>query len=169
MATYKYSFQGYDKTNMARASGTNLKISLKKTVEVCKAINGKRINTTIDFLEKVINQKSVVPYTRYKKEVAHKRGKGIDTGGYPKNVATELLKLIKSAQKNAQERELGENLYIASASCRKGVRRYRFGRFMGRKMKSTNVEIILIAKENNKNTLRKNMKKKKTLEVENKK
>ena len=150
MANHKYSYQDYDKTNMARASGNNLKISLKKTVEVCKAIKGKKLKTALDFLEKVTNQEAVVPYTRYKREVAHKRGKGIDTGGYPKNVATELLKLIKSAQKNAQERELGDDLYVMSASCRKGISRYHNGRYLGRKMKSTNVEIIVGIKENNK-------------------
>ena len=150
MANYKYSYQNYDKTIMARASGNNLKISLKKTVEVCKAIKGKKLKTAIDFLEKVTKQEAVVSYTRYKREVAHKRGKGIDTGGYPKNVATELLKLIKSAQKNAEERELGDDLHIITASCRKGVSRYHYGRYSGRKTKATHIEIIVGIKENKK-------------------
>ena len=37
-----------------------------------------------------------------------------------------------------------------SASCRKGVSRYHYGRYSGRKMKSTNVEIIIGIRENNK-------------------
>lgn len=140
---YAYSFQNYDNSSMARSSGSNLSVSLKKSVEACKSIQGKKVTTAIDFLEKVINQKAVVAYTRYNQEMAHKRGKGISTGGYPVNVAKELLRLIKSAQKNAIDKELGENLVVLSASSRKGASRYHYGRYSGRKMKSTNLEIVV--------------------------
>jgi large subunit ribosomal protein L22 len=141
---YKYSFEKYDNETMARASGSNLNISLKKSVETLREIRGKKVSSAIKFLEAVIEQKAVVPYRRYKAEMAHKRGKGVDTGGYPVSVAKEVLRLLKSAQKNAEDKELdSENLYVISASCRKGATRYHYGRFSGRKMKSTNVEIIV--------------------------
>lgn len=147
---YKYSMEGYDNQSMARAFRSNASISLKKTVELAKAIKGKRVSTAINYLERVAEQKAVVPYTRYKAEVAHKRGVGIDTGGYPVKVAQEVLKLLKSAQKNASEKELGGELYVLSVSGRKGSGRYHIGRHMGRKMKTTNVEVIIGTKANKK-------------------
>ena len=72
----------------------------------------------------------------------HKRGKGVDTGGFPVNVAKEVLKLLKSAQKNASDRELGEKLYVLAVSARKGTARYHYGRKAGTKMKSTNTLAI---------------------------
>ena len=103
----------------------------------------KKVSTVIDYLEKVMDTKAVVPYRRYKQEVAHKRGKGIDTGGFPINVAKEVLHLVKSAEKNAKDRELGDNLVILSVSARKGSTRYHYGRYSGRLMKSTNVEVVI--------------------------
>ncbi len=144
MGKYKYSYQG-DKSAVALSSGTSLTISLKKTVETAKAIKGKSVSYALHYLEEVTKEKKVVPYTRYKAEMGHKRGKGIDSGGFPVNVAKELLRLVKSAQSNAKEKELGDSLKIVSVSARKGPTRYIAGRYSGRKTKSTNVEIVLAA------------------------
>ena len=142
-----YAYTEFDKSTMARAQGTNLKISLKKSVETLRAIRGKKVSSAINFLEEVENQRMVVPYFRYNTEMPHKRGKGIAAGGYPRNVARELIKLLKNAQANAKEQEITGTLYVLSASSRKGTRRYRMGRYMGRLMKSTNVEIIVGVKK----------------------
>jgi len=143
----KYSYEGFNKETMARSCSQNTSISLKKGVEACKAIKGKKVTSAINFLERVIEQKAVVPYTRYHAEMGHKRGKGIMAGGYPVKVAEELLRLIKNAQKNAEEQELGEELIVVNASVRKGSTRYHYGRYMGRQMKSTNVEVIVGVKQ----------------------
>ncbi len=147
MAEYKYAFEAFDKQTMARACGSNLSISLKKTVEVAKTIRGKKVKNVISYLESVVEQKAVVPYRKYRAEMGHKKGAGIDTGGYPVTVAKELLKMIKSAQKNASEQEISGELYLLSLSARKGGARYHYGRYSGRKMKSTNVEVIVGVKE----------------------
>lgn len=144
---YKYSFENYNKETMARASSVNASVSLKKSVETLKAIKNKKVTTAIKFLEAVIEKKAVVPYTRFNTEMPHRRGKGIAAGGYPVNVATELLRLVKAAEKNAKESEISGELVIVSGSCRQGTNRYHNGRYMGRKMKSTNIEIIVGAKE----------------------
>ncbi len=144
---YKYSFQNFDKETMARASATNLSISLKFSVETLKQIRGKKVSAAISFLKEVIAQKTPVPYNRYGAEMAHRRGKGISTGGFPVKVAEEVLKLVESAAKNASEQELGEKLYIISASARKGTTRYHYGRYSGRQMKSSNVEIVVGGKK----------------------
>jgi large subunit ribosomal protein L22 len=144
---YKYSFEKFNKETMARASTQNAQISLKKSVETAKAIKGKKISTVINYLEKVIEQKAVVPYTRYNTEMPHRKGSGIMAGGYPVKVAEELLRLVKAAEKNADNQEISGNLIVISCSVRKGSSRYHYGRYMGRKMKSTNVEVIVGLKQ----------------------
>lgn len=139
----KYSYNNLDKETMAWASSQNVAISLKKSVEVAKFIKGKKADKACSLLEKVIEEKQVVPYTRYFAEMGHKRGKGISTGGYPVKVAKEFLRVLKGAIKNAEEKELGEDLRVLSCSVRKGSRRYHNGRFFGRLMKSTNLEIVV--------------------------
>lgn len=138
-----YAYQGFDKQTMARSQGANLKISFKRSVELLRAIKGKKVSSAIIYLNGVIEQTAVVPYKRFNQEMPHKRGKGIASGGYPVNVAKEIVVLLKNAQKNAQEQELPETLYVISASARKGTKRYHSGRNMGQLMKSTNVELII--------------------------
>ena len=142
----KYAFENFNKETMARASGNNLSISLKKATETLREIRGKKVSAAVSFLNQVIEQKTPVAYRRYGAEMAHRRGKGIAAGGYPVKVAKEILRLLNSAAKNASEQELGENLYVISASARKGSTRYHNGRNAG-KMKSTNVEVIVGVKE----------------------
>jgi ribosomal protein uL22 len=144
--TYKYAFQNFDKNTMARASGTNLTISLKKTVETAKELSGKKVSTAINYLERVANLKAVVPYRTYRGEMGHKRGKGIDTGGFPVKVSNEIVSLLQSAKKNAEDLGLDENLYVLSVSGRKGSSRYKPGRYSGRKAKATSVEVIIGSK-----------------------
>ena len=138
-----YTYQGFDKQTMARAKGENLKISLKKSVELLRAIKGKKVDVAIRYLEEVIAQKAVVPYVRYNKEMPHKRGKGIAAGGYPVNVAKEVLRLLQNAQKNASEQEISGTLYVLGTSAKKGQRRFHMGRNIGQMIKSTNVELVI--------------------------
>lgn len=145
---YNYAYQKYDKETMAVAHSTNVAISLKKSVETARFIQGKKVSSAIKALEGVKDKRVVVPYRKYRAEMGHKRGKGIDTGGFPIKVAEEIIRLLKAAQKNAAEKELGENLYLISVSARKAVGRYHNGRQMGRKMKSTNVEVVVGEKKN---------------------
>lgn len=140
---YKYSFQNFDKNTMARACGSNLTISLKKTVETAKMLSGKKVSTAIDYLEKVADLKAVVPYRKYRGEMGHKRGAGIDNGGFPVKVANEIVGLLKSAEKNAADLGLDEVLYVLSVSGRKGASRYKPGRYSGRKAKATSVEVVV--------------------------
>ncbi len=144
--TYNYSYQEFNNETMARACVTNAGVSLKKSVEVARFIRGKKLTYAISLLEKVSEQKIPVPYKKYRAEMPHRRGKGIDAGGYPVHVANEFLRLLKSAQKNASEKEIGSELYVLAVSSRKGSSRYHYGRYAGRSMKSTNIEVIVGAK-----------------------
>lgn len=140
---YKYAFQGFNSESMARAHEANLQISMKKSVELARALQGKKVSSAVIYLNQVIDQKAVVPYLRYIKEMPHRRGKGIMAGGYPVNVAKGFLKVLENAQKNAAELEISGELYVLSSSSRQGSSRYHTGRYAGRKMKSTNVEVIV--------------------------
>lgn len=144
---YNYSFEKFNKETMARACSTNVAISMKKSVETARSIRGKKLSYVINFLEKVAEKKAVVPYKRYIAEMPHRRGKGIATGGFPVKVTEEFLRVIKSAQKNASENEIEGELYLLAVSVRQGTGRYHNGRYMGRKMKSTNLEVVVGVKE----------------------
>lgn len=144
---YKYSFQNFNKETMARAHSTNASISLKKSVEVTNAVRNKKLAVAIAYLERVALKETVVPFRRYTTEMPHQKGKGISAGGYPVHVAEELVRLFKAAQKNALEQEIAGELYVLATSVRKGAQRYHMGRYSGRKMKSTHVEVIVGLKE----------------------
>ena len=139
----KYSYHKANNEELAKAIGSNLNISLKKSVETLSAIKGMRVTSAKKYLEDVIDKKRPIPYKRFNQEVPHRRGKGIAAGGYPVSVAKELLTLLKNAESNAREKEISEELYIISASARKGARRFHLGRKMGQMMKSTHAEIIV--------------------------
>ena len=140
---YNYSYEGFNKESMARSSSSNSRISLKKSVEVARALQGKKVHVAKAFLENVTAQKQVVQYKRFNTEMAHRKGKGIMSGGYPVNVAEQFLKVLHNAVKNAENLNLGDELKIVSASVRKGPSRYKMSRLSGRKMKSTHVEIVI--------------------------
>ena len=142
---YKYAFQDYDKEVMARACRTNVPISLKKSVELANYLRGRNVKEALKILDEVEQLKRPIPYKRYFQEVAHKKGKGIATGGYPVKVAKEFRKLLKIAIAAAKEKELGdeENLVILAISARKGERMWRVGRHLGRMAKRTHIEVVL--------------------------
>lgn len=142
---YKYSYQTFNSTSMARASTVNARISFKKSVEVARQLTGKKVSVAKKFLEDVIKQEQVVEYKRFNTEMPHKKGKGVMAGGYPVNVAKQFLLVLKNCEKNAENLGLGESdeLKIISASVRQGTGRYKMSRMSGRKMKSTHVEIIV--------------------------
>ena len=149
---YKYAYQTFNSSTMARASTVNARISFKKSVEVARQLTGKKVSVAKRYLEDVVNQEQVVEYRRFNTEMPHRKGKGIMAGGYPVNVAKQFLLVLKNCEKNAENMELGEanELRIISASARQGTGRYKMSRMSGRKMKSTHVEII-VAQDEKKN------------------
>lgn len=139
----KIAYINFDKKNMSISRGNNLKISLKKSVEVSRFIKGKKLSYVLTLLENVVDKRQIVPYLKYNRDMPHQKGKGISSGGYPINVAMKFLELTNSAKKNIESLNLVGTLYVLSVSARKGVTRMHNSRHSGRKIKSTNVEIIL--------------------------
>lgn len=146
---YKYAFnKEFDKDTMSRAHLTNQKVSFKKSVEVAKQMQGKKISYVKKYLQEVIELKKPINYKRFNQELAHRKGKGISSGGFPIKVCEVFLSIIKIAESGAKEKSLNEtDLYILSVSARKGEARHHYGRYHSRKMKSTNLEIILGVKK----------------------
>ncbi len=106
MPTYRYSVQT-DPDRSAKASARDIDISRKAAREICTAIKGKTIHDCIEYLEAVIEKKAAVPYRRFKKNVGHKSNVVGWTGGrFPVKAATEILKVVRNLENNAENNQL---------------------------------------------------------------
>ena len=137
-----YTFRDYKAENMARAIGMALPISLKQSVEICNFIENKNVNDAKKILQNVMDKKLAIPFKRYNWDLGHK--KGIGPGRYPGKASKEFIKLIESAEANAQFKGLNtSNLLISHISAHKSSKSWHYGRQSRRKMKRTNIEIVI--------------------------
>lgn len=127
---------------MARAIGTALPISFKQSVEVCNFIKNKNINDVKKILQNVIKKETAIPFRIYNWDLGHK--KKIGPGRYPEKASRTFIKLIEAVEANAQFKGLNtSNLVIAHVSAHKAGKAWHFGRKSRRRMKRTNIEIIV--------------------------
>ena len=157
-----YTFRNYDEEHMARAVGIALPISFKQSVEVCRFIKNKNVTDAKKMLKRVLEKKQAVPFSRYNFDLGHK--KKIGPGRYPERTSEELIKLIEDVEANAQFKGLNtSNLVITHISAHKAGKAWHYGRQSRRKMKRTNVEIVVEekAKAENKKMQGKNQEKQK--------
>ena len=149
MARIKYAYQPADETKAAKAMGYEMPISFKHAVEICRELRGKKISEAKKFLEDVIAMRRPVPFRKYKKKVAHKRG--IDkwyAGRYPQKAAKYILKVLRNLEANAEYKGLElDKLVIVHAQAQKGrvIKRYMpraFGRATPRFQQLTTVEFV---------------------------
>ena len=133
----------YDDKKMARAMGVALPVSTKKTVEVCSFVKGRELSKAIRLLEGVIAEQVAVPFHKYAKGgTGHKPG--IGPGRYPKNVCTEVIKLLRQVEANARNRGLNAaGLVVSSILAKKAAKAWHFGRQRRRQMKRTHVEVVI--------------------------
>jgi len=118
--TTKYSMVS-DPAKTARAYGRDLPVSPKSGRNVAKAIRGMPVNRAKEFLNEVVELKTPVPFTVRKRKIAHRRGQGFGPGKYPQKVARHFLKVIESAEANAEYKGLDtDNLVITHASAYQG-------------------------------------------------
>ena len=139
-----------DLETTAKAMGSELHISPKHAREVCRAVRGKRVEDAEVYLEKVLDMKDAVPFKRYKKKVAHRRGlKKWYAGRYPVKATDEILKLIRGAKSNAEYKGLDpEALRVWRAATKKGrtirgIIPRAFGRATPKDTETVTVEIVL--------------------------
>jgi large subunit ribosomal protein L22 len=134
----------------AKAMGSELHISPKHAREVCRAVKGRKVEDAEAYLEKVLDMKGAIPFKRYKKKVAHRRGlKKWYAGRYPVKATDEILKLIRGAKSNAEYKGLDlEALRVWRAATKKGrtirgIIPRAFGRATPKDTETVNVEIVL--------------------------
>jgi len=139
-----------DPETTAKAMAHELHISPKHTHEVCRAIKGKKVEDAEEYLEDVLDMKVAVPFKRYKKKVAHRRGlKKWYAGRYPLNATYEILKLLRNAKGNAEYKGLEpEALRIWRVATKqgrtiRGIFPRAFGRATPKNTETVTVEIIL--------------------------
>ena len=121
-----YTFEPEEKH--AKAFGRNLSISMKDSLKVCKKIKGKPLVKAKKILNGLEN------------ETIHINGK------YYTKAAGEIKNLIESCEKNADFLGLAKDNLKVHVSVHKGsnMRRRRRKAAFGNRMKSTNLEVILI-------------------------
>jgi ribosomal protein L22 len=137
----KYSMQV---TKSDAYGKTTLSVSRKHAVKVCRAINRKKLNAAKDLLSNLIAMKRDL------------RGK------YYTKTAKEILKTVKDVEHNAKQKNLDLESLLVYASANKGFTQYRLRRKSkhGKKLKITNVQIVLRGKDGRGKEVRKGSDKK---------
>jgi len=125
----------------AIARSTNLPISTKFSIEISDFIRNKPLAAARKLLEGVIEKKVVVPFTKYKKDLSHKKG-NVAAGRYPINAAKSFLILLRTVEANAENKGLNANkLFITKVISNRGEHRRRYGRKGGKRAKTTHLFI----------------------------
>jgi large subunit ribosomal protein L22 len=119
---------GIEESKIAKAVIRDAPISFKEAYEVCKVLRGMKLSDAKELLKKVIELKEPIPYVRYKKSIAHKRGLpdkwskwGSPIGRYPIKVCKYMLKLLDNVENNALSKGLdASRLKIVHIAAHKG-------------------------------------------------
>ncbi len=116
------------KYKYAKASGNNMRISTKSAAKLCRVIKNK----TLERVKRLLNDMSL-----------EKRGL---RGKYYTKTAEEILGMIESCEKNAEFLGLDKGKLFVHASARQGtmLKRRRRKAAFGSRMKTTNLEVMLI-------------------------
>ena len=146
---FSYSFQNFDPERMARASGRDLRISPKHSVELLREIRGMMLNDALRYLDDVIAKKRPVPMRRFNDSQGHKPGRGFGPGRYPVKVAKAVKKILLNAKNNAEQKGFDvDRLKIIHAAAHRGpvLRGYiprAFGRATPFNEQTTHIEIVV--------------------------
>jgi large subunit ribosomal protein L22 len=125
------------KTAIAR--GTSVPISTKHAIAICRFLKGRKINESIELLEKVIRQEEAIPF---RAEVPHKKG---IPARYPVNASQFFIKLLKSLAANASQKNMNLEIVRIHGNANLASRGHKPGRIGRRKFKRTHV--LLVAEE----------------------
>lgn len=110
-----------DPATTGRALGKDMPVSPKSGRNVAKTLKGMPVARAKVWLQEVVDKKTPVPFTVRKRKIAHRRGEGFGPGKYPVKVAEHFLKVLESAEANAEYKGLDkENLVITHASAYQG-------------------------------------------------
>ena len=150
MARIDYS-QKISGDNIAKAKANELNMSPKHSIEIATFIRHQRVNDAISYLNDVVGLKKAIPFRRFNRNVAHKRGLpgNWDAGRYPVKASKAYIRVLESVKKNAEYIGLdADNLEIIHVSANRGrAQKSFFPRAMGRATpkvrESVNIEVIV--------------------------
>lgn len=115
-------------------------ISFKTSVEICNYLRYRPVKQAKTILEQVIRLSQPIPFTRYRKETPHRRGKMAE-GRFPIKASKEILKLLKSVEASALHQGLSANLQIQEMKANQGPLQWHYGRQRRTRHKRTHVTI----------------------------
>jgi large subunit ribosomal protein L22 len=136
-----------DPEKTSKAIGKEASVSPKKCREVCKMLVGMNVEDAKTYLKEVADLKRPVPYTRFKMMLSPKPKVG--PGRYPKSAALAILRVIESAQSNAEYKGLdADSMRVKVAAAHRGrIQKGYMPRAQGRSSpwneQTTNIEIVL--------------------------
>jgi large subunit ribosomal protein L22 len=150
MARIDYS-QKISGDNIAKAKANEINMSPKHSIEIATFIRHQRVNDAIAYLNDVVGLKKAIPFRRFNRNVAHKRGLpgNWDAGRYPVKASKAYIRVLESVKKNAEYIGLdADNLEIIHVSANRGrAQKSFFPRAMGRATpkvrESVNIEVIV--------------------------
>jgi large subunit ribosomal protein L22 len=150
MARIDYS-QKISGDNIAKAKANELNMSPKHSIEIATFIRHQRVNDAIAYLNDVVSLNKAIPFRRFNRNVAHKRGLpgNWDAGRYPVKASKAYIRVLESVKKNAEYIGLdADNLEIIHVSANRGrAQKSFFPRAMGRatpKVRETvNLEVVV--------------------------
>ncbi len=113
MATY-YSTVS-DPSTTAQAYGRDMPCSPKSGRNVARAIKGMPVSRAKAFLEEVKELKTAVPFKVRVRKIHHRKG-GIGSGKYPVQTVKCMLKVLESAEANAEYKGLDKDRLVITHS-----------------------------------------------------
>ena len=149
MSQTYYSTVPTDASKTARAYGRDLDCSPKSGRNVARAIKGMPVGRAKTFLQEVAELKTPVPFKVRVRKIHHRRGEGFGPGKWPVGVVTRFLKVVESAEANAEYKGLDkERLVITHATAYQGTVTQAFtpraqGRATAHYNRKCNFEVIL--------------------------
>ena len=142
MSRKGYSYQG-EEENIAKALARGVEVSPKAAIEIASNIRGKELSKAKALMERVMEGKEPVRYTRFNRGVGHRKG-SIGPGRFPLKASSAVLGLLEEVEANAEYKGLNtENLIISHIAANRG--HVQQGRFKGRahNTPTTNLEVVV--------------------------
>jgi large subunit ribosomal protein L22 len=117
-----------DPEKTVKASGRELRVSHKSAREVCQTIKGMMLTQAKQYLTDVVAKKKPVPFRRFRKKSGHRHGlEKAFAGKYPVKAAMRILKVLESAEANAENKGLDtERMRVIHASASQGMKVKRY-------------------------------------------
>ena len=147
---YSIITEELDPEKTAIASGREVRVSHKHAREVCKTVKGMMLVQAKEYLLDVMEKKKAIPFTRYNKKAGHRRGLvGAFAGRYPIKASERILKVLQSAEANAENKGLDvDRLRIIHAAAYPGMKVKRYtprahGRASPKYEIMSHIEIVL--------------------------